>query len=252
MAAEPGAVPSADGWSDAYLRARAREGRLLPDDVVARLPDTPPGHPLAWEWRQRGDSADRLCAYIGAQPRSLRVIDGGCGNGWLANRIATIERAFVTGVDRNGVELDQARRVFGGWPNLDFVAGDLLDGVPGRAPADLIVLASVIQYLPDLAGAVETLLVEMAPDGELHILDSPLYGPDAVTAARQQTRSYYADVGVPEMAEQYHHHVWDELAAFRFDVLYRPDGWRRNVERRLLRRPRSPFPWIRIRAGADR
>jgi SAM-dependent methyltransferase len=252
MAAEPGAVPSADGWSDAYLRARAREGRLLPDDVVGRLPDMPPGHPLAWEWRQRADSADRLCAYIRAQGRSIRVIDAGCGNGWLANRIATIESAFVTGVDRNGAELDQARRVFGGWPNLDFVAGDLPDGVPTGGPADLVVLASVIQYLPDLAGAVETLLARAAPHGELHILDSPFYGADDVAAARQRTRSHYADVGVPEMAEQYHHHVWDELAAFRFDVVYRPDGWQRKVERRLLRRPRSPFPWIRIQAGADR
>jgi len=247
MSGEPSA-----GWSQVYLQARAREGRLLPDDLVAGLPDLPRGHPLRREWRHRADSAGRLCAYVRAQRRPVRVLDAGCGNGWLANRLAAIDATTVTAVDMNGVELDQARRVFGGRPDLEFVAGDLLDGVPDTGPPDLVVLASVIQYLPDLGAVLDALVALMAADGEIHVLDSPIYRRTDVAGARERTRRHYADVGVPEMASRYQHHDWSELARFAYDVLYRPDEWRHRVERRVLGRARSPFPWLRIRGGRRR
>jgi hypothetical protein len=54
------------------------------------------------------------------------------------------------------------------------------------------------------------------------------------------------------MAAHYHHHDWAALGATPFDVLYRPDDRRRRLERRLLRRNRSPFPWIRFRIDPAR
>ena len=247
MSAEPAAR-----WSEVYLQARSREGRLLPDQLVAGLPDLPSGHPLHQEWRQRADSADRLCAYLRAQHRALRLLDAGCGNGWLAHRLAAIDGTTVIGVDLDGVELDQARRVFGGRPHVEFVAGDLLDGVPDVGAPDVVVLASVIQYLGELGDVLDALLALMRPGAEIHVVDSPIYRRADVAAARERTRRHYAVVGVPQMALHYHHHCWDELAGVAFDVLYRPDDWRHRAERRLLRRPRSPFPWIRIRAGRRR
>jgi ubiquinone/menaquinone biosynthesis C-methylase UbiE len=243
--------PASD-WSALYLEARSREGRLLPDVTVAALPDLPRGHPLAHEWRQRADSASRLVAYLRRRPRPMTIVDLGCGNGWLTNRLATIVDATVVGIDVNAVELEQARRVFGGRPGLAFVLGDLTDGAVVSDQPDVVVLASVIQYVPDPATVLAAIAAGLGPGREIHVLDSPIYEPSAVAAARQRTQRHYAGLGVPEMAARYFHHdrrIFDPLAA---EVLYRPDtGWRR-FERRALDRPRSPFPWIRIRSGAWR
>jgi hypothetical protein len=115
------------------------------------------------------------------------------------------------------------------------------------AHADIVVLASVIQYVPDLTALVRALRDALA-SGEIHILDSPLYRPADVAPAVEHSRGYYTRIGVPEMASHYHHHQWADLAPFPVDVLYSPAAWRPRIERRFLRRPRSPFPWLRIRA----
>ena len=54
--------------ADAYLRVRRLEGRVLPDDLVARLPNLPITHPLYTEWRLRGESAERSSATLRAGP----------------------------------------------------------------------------------------------------------------------------------------------------------------------------------------
>jgi SAM-dependent methyltransferase len=235
--------------TQAYLRAREREGRLLPDALVASLPDLPASHPLADEWAQRADSARRLVGHVRTIGQAATIVDLGCGNGWLAHRLAALPATTVLGIDANVVELDQARRVFVDAPNLTFAEGDITAGVPPVAHADVVVLSSVIQYVTDLAGLVAAIRAGVAPGSEIHILDSPLYRPSDVAAAIERTRRYYAGIGVPEMADHYHHHTWDELSAVPVDVLYSPAAWRPRVERRVLRRARSPFPWLRIRTA---
>jgi protein-L-isoaspartate O-methyltransferase len=248
------AVATRPAWVGEYLRVRELEGRLYPDDVVRSLPRTPPGHPLAAEWRQRADSAGRLIAHLQAQ-RVTRVVDVGSGNGWLAAAIArAIPSATVVGLEANEVELAQAMRVFPDRPNVRFVAGDATSAATPLERPDGIVLASMIQYVADLSALLRRMLAWLGDGsgGEIHVLDSPLYAPSEVAAARERTRRHYDAMGVPAMADAYHHHAWAALDAgngFDADVLYRPGGWRARVERRVLGRARSPFPWIRVRAG---
>jgi SAM-dependent methyltransferase len=238
-------------WTGPYLKARALEQRLYSDQVVARLPEIPDAHPLAAEWRLRSDSARRLARYLGRLPRPLRVVEVGCGNGWLARAIAGIDGSEVVGLDGNELELNQATRVFGSVPNLRFVLGDAtVAACPLDRPTALI-LASFIQYLPDLGAMITRLLGWLEPGGELHILDSPLYKADEIAGARERSRRHYERLGAPEMADFYYHHAWAELDEFDADVLYRPDAAMPRLKRLLLRRPSAPFPWIRIRA-ADR
>lgn len=242
----------AGAWSGPYLRARALEGRLYSDQVVAGLPDIPHTHPLAAEWRLRADSARRLVRYLGRLPAPLRAIEVGCGNGWLAHAISGIGGSEVVGLDGNDLELGQAARVFETTPNLRFVLGDATEAGCPLEGANIVVLASLIQYVPDLHGLIDRMLGWLAPEGELHVLDSPLYSPAEVAGARERSRRHYERLGVPEMADLYDHHAWSELDGFDFDLLYRPDAVRPRLERRLLRRPRSPFPWIRVRAAGRR
>jgi SAM-dependent methyltransferase len=233
-----------------YLRVREREGRLLGDADVRRLPDLSSGHPLRDEWRQRADSAARLIRYLRRLSPPLAILDVGCGNGWLGRRLAELPGAEVLGVDRNSLELEQARRVFGDIPNLRFELADAMDTLAPGVPADVIVLASVIQYFEDLGALVERLTSWLAAEGEIHVLDSPLYEPVDVPAARERTRQHYEALGVPEMAAGYHHHAWPELAGLPVEVLYRPSTLARRIQRRLPGRPTSPFPWLRIGPGA--
>ena len=233
-----------------YWRVRAREFRLYSDEIVRALPDVPADHPLRQEWEARADSLGRLADHVARFWQDISVLDLGCGNGWMAQQLAAISvRIRVYGMDLNRRELTQAARVFVDKPRVKFLYGDVFTaGLPARA-FDVVVLASVIQYFPDLPALVRRLLELAAPGGEIHILDSPLYSSREVPAARERTRAYYASRGLASMAEDYHHHPWAALAEFRPEVLYDPRAPRNRLARWWwAEQPRSLFPWLRITA----
>ena len=235
--------------AELYVRTREREGRLLPDDVVKTLPHVPAGHPHAREWRLRADSSHHLVAHLRRLPqRPLRVLELGCGNGWLCARIAAIPGAVVVGTDINDVELEQARRVF---PDVSFLHHDMRDAALPMAQPDAIVVASAIQYVPDPTPLLAAWLHALSPHGEIHILDSPIYADaGAATAARERSRRHYEALGISEMAAEYHHHTRQAFAPFRVDVLHGPASPAARLQRRVLRTQCPPFPWLRIRKDA--
>lgn len=230
---------------DLYLRVREKEGRLYSDDLLARLPSLPNGHPLAGEWRARSASASRLTRYLSRRPEPLRLLDLGCGNGWLSNLLARSPR-HVTGVDQNRTELRQAARVFSSNPNLCFLEADIFSAPFSFSAFDIIVLASVIQYFPDLRALLTQLLRYLKPNGEIHILDSPLYSDSEADAAKERTRTYYTCLGFPQMADFYFHHRFSDLKSFSPQVLYSP---RALALKRLVRKFDSPLPWVMISAS---
>ena len=233
--------------AELYLRVRKKEGRLFPDNLTARLPHLPDGHPLAAEWRARADSSSRLIQYLIQRTQPLKILELGCGNGWLSNSLAQIPGAQVWGLDRKSSELAQAARVFHR-SNLFFFAGDIFCAPFPPQSFDILVLASVIQYFPDLTLLLSTFVPFLKTAGEIHILDSPLYRPDELTAARDRTRTYYTSLGFPEMADHYHHHSISALDTFAPDWLYRPNGWRYRLKQRLGGNI-SPFPWVVLRSN---
>ncbi|MEW6285489.1 MAG: class I SAM-dependent methyltransferase [Chloroflexota bacterium] len=227
---------------DLYLRVREKEGRLYSDELVARLPSVPDGHPLANEWGARSASASRLTRYLARGPEPLLILDLGCGNGWLANYIAASGHR-VLGMDGNRLELRQAARVFLPNPNLHFLEADIFSAPFPFDSFDVILLASVIQYFPDLPALLDLLLKYLKPRGEIHIIDSPLYSDAEIDTAKERTRAYYASLGFPEMAEHYFHHRFSELNGFTWRILYRPRTLALHAKR-LLRRIDSPFFWV--------
>jgi len=112
---------------------------------------------------------------------------------------------------------------------------------------------SVLQYIEDPNQLLRDLL-QAVPQAEIHVLDTPIHRAADVAAARARTQRHYVSVGVEEMATHYFHHDGTVVAGLPHTVLYRPDTPWRAVERRVLRRSRSPFPWVRIRStpGASR
>lgn len=230
---------------DLYLRVREKEGRLYSDSLVVHLPFVPNGHPLANEWRARSASASRLTRYLSRQPKPLSILELGCGNGWLSNLLSKSGHDVV-GVDQNLHELKQAARVFSPNSKLSFLSADIFSASFAPENFDVILLASVIQYFRDLPDLLIVLMHYLKPQGEIHIIDSPLYTDAEIKNAVHRSRQYYSSLGFPEMAGQYFHHCASDLKAFDSRWLYRPRShivqWRR-----ILKSFDSPFPWLVVR-----
>ncbi len=230
--------------SDLYLRVRRKEGRLYSDGMVANLPSVQASDPLSKEWRARTGSLNRLKQYLRGLHRPLKILEVGCGNGWLSRRLSEMGGVRVCGLDRNHVELSQGARLFGR-NNLTFLNADIFRAPFHAGAFDVIVLASSIQYFPDLNALIQGLRNLLDGVGQIHILDTPLYDRAEVEAARERTLRYYSDLGFPEMARHYHHHTYEELEKYSPRWLYRPQSFEARIDR-VLGRPSSPFAWLCI------
>ena len=107
-------------------------------------------HPHYKEWKIRKNSCNKLFRYIKRNGHICNILEVGCGNGWLAARLASVTKARVTGIDINTVELEQAKKVFCTKPNLKFIEGDIRSGILADEKFDLIVFAASIQYFKSL------------------------------------------------------------------------------------------------------
>jgi hypothetical protein len=83
-------------------------------------------------------------------------------------------------------------------------------------------------------------------NGEIHIIDSPIYSDQEAMNAKQRTANYYSSLGFPEMINNYFHRSWDEISEYNFEILYNPSSAKRKLKKIFLTND-SPFPWIRIK-----
>jgi SAM-dependent methyltransferase len=231
--------------ADLYLKVREKEGRLYSDDIVATLPLFPKNHTLSNEWQARSQSAKRLRTYLFQKNTSLKILDLGCGNGWLSNFLAQ-DNHFVFGVDQNLFELKQAQRVFLANSKLHFLKADIFSAPFPKESFDIILLASAVQYFPDLTKLLETLCKYLKPKGEIHILDSAFYAEDEIQPAIHRSETYYSSLGYSEMSKYYFHHRFSELEKFSPKWLYIPNSHILYFKK-LFGKIDSPFPWVVIK-----
>ena len=227
-------------FGEQYLQVRKAEKRLYSDAIVRMLPFIDASHLHAAEWQQRSRSAGRLLSYLSRKP-SGRVLEIGCGNGWLANLMAATTLHTVIGSDINTLELDQARRLFKN-KLLEFVHSEGSEKLPEEQPFDFIVFAASIQYFSSLSTILNSSLERLNPSGELHILDTRFYKASAIPEARERTRLYYQSLGFPHMMSNYFHHSVEALHSYQPRFLFNPATL---VNR--LKGTQHEFPWIRIR-----
>jgi SAM-dependent methyltransferase len=228
------------GFEELYISIRDKEGRMYPDERVKMLPEVPATHPHHAEWKVRAHSSSRLIRYLSAKKKSLRILEMGCGNGWLCHRLSTIPGAMVTGLDINHIELEQAMRVFGHADNIRFV--DEVKETEADVEIEIIIFSASIQYFPVLEEILQWSLQRLAPAGEIHILDSPFYDTEQLAAAQKRTADHFTALGFPDLALYYHHHPYAALKPFKPIQLYHP----RSIVAKLLRR-NDPFPWYCIK-----
>jgi len=225
-----------------YILLRSLESRLYTDDQLVKLPDVNEDHPHWREWQVRKRSAQRLVKSLVFRKRPLRILEVGCGNGWLSHQLAEIPGARVTGLDINFTELQQAARVFSDDPNLRFIHGDIRTGILDEQQFDCIVFACSVEYFPSLKKIIHFTLTYLVPGGELHILDTKFYKSSELESERKRIQAYYTAFGYPEMADLLFQHSWKDLNCFRHLLLFDPG----TLINRLLR-PDDIYPWICIK-----
>ena len=182
-----------------------------------------------------------MMKYLKKMPPGKKIMDLGCGNGWLCGHIARLEKFEVSGLDVNLKELEQAARVFP-LQNLSFFYGDIFQDILPFGYFDLIIINSSIQYFPNLQQLINRCRQFLKKEGELHIYDSPLYAEKDIEAAKDRTLRYYQGLQSEEMASRYFHHIKSDLQPFDYKYLYKPGGLLNSLKRGMD----SPFPWIRI------
>lgn len=233
------------GFEQLYSDLRQKEGRVYSDEDVLHLPNISKDHPHYAEWQMRKEPCNRLKHYFEKKLSSLKILEVGCGNGWLARQLAEIPGSKVTGTDITFKELQQAVRVFNHIPNLQFIHGSINAIEIEEVKYDFIVFAASIQYFASLETLIWYALRKLRPKGEIHILDSPFYEPGEVDDAKIRTAGYFTNLGFPEMTEYYFHHTMDELVSFQNKILYQPSF----INHRILNN-KNPFPWLCIKKKA--
>ena len=183
--------------------------------------------------------------YIRKFNDKLNLLDVGSGNGWFSANIAQNESINIYALDINRLELEQAARVFN-YINLNFIFGNIFDDIFEKHSYDIITLNSSFQYFDDLDKLIKRLFYFLTNEGEIHILDSPIYNQNELAGAKERTARYYISTGIPEMAKHYYHHTFDELKNFNYKVLYDPKAVHNNLKK-IFGFKDSPFPWISIK-----
>jgi SAM-dependent methyltransferase len=225
-----------------YVALRQKEKRLYDDHLVRDLPKIASGHPLKKEWKLRQTSLKKLCRYLERKKGTKRILELGCGNGWLSHHLAQLPDTHVLGVDLNETELLQAASVFNNKKNLSFAYADI-SKVTLLPEFDYVILASSLQYFSDVKKLINRLLQQLSTQGEIHIIDTPIYASEEVISARARSAEYFARQQ-SGMKPFYYHHDWRVFDHFTIQLLYDP----RSIMNRLagLVFTHSPFPWIRI------
>lgn len=221
-----------------YLAVREKEGWLFDDATLRRLPRLPEGHPQhkTGLWRRR--SLARLLARL-RQKGAIQLLDAGCGNGWMSHQLASQLDATVWATDVNRSELEQGARVFV-HPRLQFLFVDIQEDTLPAGQFDVVLFAGSFQYFSDAKAALSSARRLLAPQGEIHLIDTNFY-PDENSRrqARAATAQYYARLDLPGMTAYYHHHLLSEVGGENLNARLWP---------RFLQKIKwlSPFPWIRL------
>jgi ubiquinone/menaquinone biosynthesis C-methylase UbiE len=232
-----------------YLVLRKKEGRLYPDEIVKNLPEIHAEHVHSREWAIRKRSMEKLIAYLSKRPHLKTVLEIGCGNGWLSNQLVTSLPVEVMGIDINEVELQQAASLFHS-DRLAFVYTDINNALLPTTFFDVIILASSIQYFPSIQLLLQRLIELLSPSGEIHIIDSPICSSEKEAQARRvNSERYFSSLKVSEMSSHYFYHAiadFNKSKTLKHQLMFDPRSFSGYFSRKILRKPLSPFPWIKL------
>ncbi len=211
---------------------------------VRQLPFEAPTAKLQSEWNTRAAMFQKFEAYLSAMNASA-ILEIGCGNGWYSGRLSeSITKHEYCGLDVNLTELKLAAKAFTS-QNIKWLLADVFNEEMNALRFNLIFLPASIQYFPDLSELIRRLNQLLVEQGEIHIIDSPLYDLQAVKAAKERSSAYYKQMQSDSLIEHYHHHSTDTLSKHYATMLFDPHSLKSKSLRKLgIAQPH--FAWYRI------
>ncbi len=167
----------------AYGEHRAAEGRRFRGELLLSLPFLESG-PLAREWSVRARTFQKFVQLVlevrarEVEPRAVRVLDLGAGNGWLSYRTHLLgHRAVAVDARTDAVDgLAAANDYRTHLPKMfgriaaSFEATPLVSGA-----FDIVVFNASLHYALSLDAAIREATRVTLPGGRIAILDSPFY-----------------------------------------------------------------------------
>jgi len=239
-------TPYQEHFEKQYLEIREKEKRIYSDREVDELPFVEKGDLHYDEWKKRTKSFQLLRNYI---ERNLfdqaTILDLGCGNGWLLNRINSKNKYNCIGLDRNKIELEQAARITHSQSNTVITYGDIFTSSLTLDSLDIIIINSAIQYFESIQALLTRLFLLLKTNGVIHILDSPIYTSQQANYAKKRTQTYYQNLGIIEPVN-YHHHTWDSFDLYQYSIKHNPQNITNRIKN-LLFQNNPIFPWLIIK-----
>jgi predicted TPR repeat methyltransferase len=113
----------------------------------------------------------------------LTVVDGGCGNGWAARRMADSEEVeSVTGIDAAALMVNKAATQSEGIDKVDFAVGDVNTWVP-EEQVDVAHFTEVLYLLEDPAAAMAHVVDQWLKPGGTFIAGVDCYKENKISHA---------------------------------------------------------------------
>ncbi len=173
-AIDPARRPYFERFLCDYMKIRRAEGRGSEDAAYYRaLPFEDLSGKNTEQWRMRGTTYRYLESRL-LPERALDILDLGAGNGWLSNRLAQRgHRPVAVDIFTDAMDGLGAARHYGmGFPLVE-AEFDRLPFV-GRQ-FDWAIFNSSLHYSTDYRNTLKEALRCLRPQGQVVILDSPMY-----------------------------------------------------------------------------
>ena len=119
-----------------------------------------------------------------------RVLDVGCGYGAVAYSVASRAGAVVVGIDLRAENIVKARQLFQ-HPNLSFLQGDVLQGLP-KESFDVIMLSNILEHIEQRVEFLTIVHERLSP--QRCLIRVPMFNRDWRVPLREElAMSYFSD-----------------------------------------------------------
>ncbi len=238
-------VESFKEFSELYTNVRKKEGRFYHDETLSKLPVISKQHLLYNEWKMRENTLKMLKKYLDNRNDIVNILDLGCGNSWMSNRLSEINGKNIFAIDVNNEELKQAARVFKN-ENLIIIHGDIFNLDSSFFRFDSIIISGVLSYFPNPKELIEKCITLLKPNGELHLIDNLFYSSAEIQSASERSAIYFNELGYPEMSKHFFHLNEELLNNFSTSIVYKPNRII-NKLKKIIGSIYSPASWYCIR-----
>ena len=160
-----------------------------------------------------------VASHLPPRMTGMRVLDAGCGPGWLWDAVDADDRVDLTLLDASDAMVRTATARAASFDPTSVVAG--IEALPDLGPPfDVVVCAHVLYHLEDPGGALDGLRDILARGGTLI---ATTIAPDDLAEVNALTREAYGHDPVAPLHERFGAPVAERLLASRFASVARHD-----------------------------